>query len=147
MGVKFGSPFAPGVAGGPASAAGVLGADQGLVAATDTLVLTTASLAPGTWLVHLSAEIVNGAAALADVLINVALGTATATFGGPISADATIPAAIGQAAGLALSVIVTVTVAGTLQLRATSTQTATVKQNATAAGARAVTGYTAVKIA
>lgn len=143
----WGSPFAPSVGTVSPAQAGVLGADQGLVANTDTLVLTTASLAVGTWRVALSAEVVNGAAAVADALINIALGTATATFSGPIAADGTIPGVIGQAVGLSLECLAVVTVAGTLQLRATSTQTSTVKQNATARGALAVTGYVAQRIA
>lgn len=146
MGLQFGGTNGAAVGVVSPPLAGVLGADQALVAATDTLVLTTAALAVGTWLVHMSAEIVNGGAVASDALINVALGTATATFSGPIAADGEIPGVAGQSVGLAFSCLAIVTVAGTLQLRATSVQAATVKQNATAGGARAVTGYTAARL-
>lgn len=146
MVVRFGSPFGPAI---PAlqTASGVLGGDVGLTAATDTLVLTTASLAVGTWLVNMSAELVITGAVASDAMIYVAPGSATASFVGPIAADDELPALAGGAAALAFACIVTVTVAGTLQLRAFSTLAATAKQNGTVTGARAVTGYTAVRIA
>lgn len=169
MGVRFRSPFVPDapqvapvsattaagtVAGTGASipvmlsvASGVLGGDVALVAATDTLVLTTVALAVGTWKLAMSAELIVTGAVASDAMIWVSLGTATAVFAGPIAADGELPALAGGSLGLAFCSLVMVTVGGTLQLRAFSVLAGTVKALATAAGARAVTGYTAVKIA
>lgn len=146
MGLRFGSPIVPTFL-PPGSAIGaVLGGDVGLVAATDTLILTSPSLAVGLWLLHLQAEYIVTGAVASDCILYAALGSAVGTFAGPIAADTELPAIATGAAGLALATILTVTTAGTIQLRGQSTLAGTVKALATTAGARAVTGLTAVRI-
>ena len=144
--VRFGGPFGPAI---PALQvqAGVLGSDQAISATTDTLILTTASLAVGTWAIDMQAELTVTGATASDAMIYAATGSATAAFTGPIAADGELPAIAGGSLGLSLACIATVTVAGTLQLRAYATQAGTAKQYGTVTGSRAVTGYRALRIA
>lgn len=127
--------------------AAVPAADVGLVAATDTLLATSPSLAVGTWLVSASAEYVLTGAVASDASLWLLAGTATCTFAGPQSADGELGALASGTLGLALSCLVSVTVAGTVQLRGRSVLAATAKKLDTGGVGLAVTGLTAVKIA
>ena len=128
------------------NASGTLGADVALTAATLTTVLTTASLAVGTWLLSASAEIVNGGATAGDAALILNLGTAVGTINGVRGSDGELPALAGGGVALACTTIISVTTAGTVIVDAYSSVAGTVKSLGTAAGGY-VTGYTAVKIA
>ena len=136
-----GLPAAPGAT----NAAGVLGADVVLVATADTLILTTASLAVGTWLVEFQVQMKTLSTG-ADAGVKVALGTATATFTGPVAVSAVPDTNSPNICALWLRFIATVTVAGTLQMRVMSTAADTVRQ-LSGQYASAATGYTAIKVA
>ena len=120
-------------------AAGTLGSNYTVTGSMATF-LTTSSLGIGTWLVAFS-----GAASIpagADLDIQLAAGTATATFAGPVSTG--VKAATDQV--LALTTVVTVTGAGTLVFQAQGSESPsilTASPNSSVAGA---TGYTALRI-
>jgi hypothetical protein len=106
----------------------------------------TLSLAIGTWLVTAGGSIQGGTAPGA-LEVELVVDTATATFSGQVAAIADI--AVGSArCGFALAAIVTVTIAGTLQVEVNN-QTGTdctllvATPNGTFPGA---TGWTALKI-
>ena len=124
---------------------GRLAANVSVAALTTTVVLTSASLATGTWLVSFSTEITNGGAAAGKADITTVLGTAVGTFYGPIMAEGELPAISGGPMGLAFTFVIVVTTAGTLQWNAYADVGCTVLQNGIN-NALPVTGYTAVKI-
>jgi hypothetical protein len=122
----------------------VLGSNVVLVATTDTLILTTASLATGVWLVTMQAELFGGA--IYTAAIELLAGTATvSSFGGVQTAEGS--EAAGQEFDISLTCIVTITGAGTLLMHAKSTSTPTVYAlGHSEYTTLPVTGYTAVKI-
>lgn len=99
-----------------------------------TIVLTTASLAVGKWLV--SATGFANLAASGEVDIVVAEATATATFAGGTESNPSIGA--GGLVPFALNFVATVTVAGTIKFNATSTPSG---------NSIDLLGYTALRIA
>lgn len=132
------------------SSSGVLGANVTLAQNTATTVMSTASLAVGTWLVNFGVT-VDIVAAGTEIDFYPTLGTATATFSGPVVAQAGYTTSIGAGAEptVGLSLIVTVTVAGTINLTgemvgSNTSSTVLASSNQSRAGA---TGYAAVKIA
>ena len=145
--VAFGSPLQASLAAASPPLAAVIGGDVALVAATDTLVLTTASLGVGTWALDVNAELVVTGAAASDAMVYVQAGSATCSFPGVTAADGELPALAGGSLSLTLSTLVVVTVAGTVQLRAFSTLAGTVKAASTVNGGKPVTGYSAVRVA
>lgn len=142
----FGAPFVPPPELVSPPVGGVIGGDVALVAATDTLVQTSASLAAGVWAITWDSELVVTGAAASDAMVYVQAGTAAVTFAGPVAADGELPALAGGSLSLGFDTIATITTAGTLQFRAYSTLAATVKAASTVNGGKAVTGYTAVRI-
>jgi hypothetical protein len=107
--------------------------------------LTTASLAPGTWLVTLGSQVLPGTGS-AVVEIEAVAGTATATFEGQ-TANTTSGS---EAASAPLSFIATVTVAGTLAFQAIATTTSgtpTIYAASFTNSYPRATGWTAVRIA
>lgn len=136
------NPPAPAVA--LTSDAGALAANVALVASTASVLLTTASLAPGTWLLTVAALYSSVAAGEEDE-IWVQAGTATASFSGPQDAFRTESSG-GYSNSLTFACEVTVTVAGTLQIMAESSQASTIRALGVY-GNLPATGYTAVRIA
>lgn len=124
------------------SDAGSMVSNTTLPAATITTLVTTGSLAVGTWLV--TAGVLLNAGSTSECEATLDVGTATATFAGKQSAGATTGAAV---ADLTVSCIVTVTVAGTLLWRARSVQAGTAFAASQQTALPKATGYTAVKIA
>lgn len=126
---------------------GVLAAAVNVNATTNNVnIMDTAALAIGTWLVTFNVMIYqNAGATVLDFYI--AQHTATATLVGPIAASGG-----GRSAGFTtlttLTAIITVTVAGTIQLQANN-PSATLQAVAAVSTVTAlpVTGYTALKIA
>lgn len=143
---RFGTPYAAALGAVNPPVAATIGGDVALVAATDTLVQTSAALGVGTWAVTFDSEIVVTGAAASDAMVYVQAGTAAVAFSGPIAADGELPALAGGSLSLGFDCIAVVTVAGTLQFRAFSTLAATVKAASTVNGGKAVTGYTAVRL-
>ena len=128
-----------------AVASGVIAADVPCPANATTTVLTTTALSVGTWLLTFSGNITGTVAAAADLAVGV--GTATATFAGPqMTTPYNSPAANPSPCGF--SVIVTVTAAGTLTFKCTTTalSAVTFKQYGVNDTTTPVTGYVAVKI-
>lgn len=127
------------------NSAGHIALDVGFSGTTLTTFLTTASLAAGTWLVHVGVELELTGAANVSLDIQAALGTATATFEGQPSSglfDTTTYAAVT----LSLDFIATVTVAGTLIVEVYAGAAGSVKATTVYQGYAKATGYTAVKI-
>lgn len=140
---------------GLTSASGSLSGDVTITHAATTTVLTTASLAPGTWLVTARVENALAAPSSAGIIEGeIVVGTATATITGAAAGTGDQAAAIGSGTDsipIVLTVLAVVTVAGTLVVRCHNSDAINdgtafhVTQGPSAfAGA---TGYTAVKIA
>lgn len=113
-----------------------------------TTVLTSASLAIGTWLVTFDAQCAPQGAG--SPTIQVAAGTATAAFHGPTVAQGEHDGVANNLPiNLGVTTLVTVTVAGTLlfQTRDPNAAGGSIKSVATNGGFAGATGYTAVKIA
>lgn len=127
------------------SDAGNMASNTTLPAGVTTTMVTTGSLAVGTWLVTAGTSI-NGSAGT-DVECSLDVGTATATFAGRQSSAFTIGPA-NQLCIAEVACIATVTVAGTLIWRGISNVNAsTVRASGPTNGNPKMTGYTAVKIA
>lgn len=129
------------------TATGVLAANTSTgVSANFTDIMSTATLAAGTWLIVWTVTVTPGASPF-SVSLKVAAGTATASIAGPtgtsLSASATLPYMSG-----AVAHVVTVTSQGTLKLQAASHgATAQTVLAQSQDGAQAATGYAAVRIA
>lgn len=128
-------------------AQGHLASDYTLTTSLATF-LTTASLAIGTWLVHLGG-FADQLVAANTIDIEVNAGTATATFEGQSST--TTENVGGEASSpFSLDFIATVTAAGTLVFQAiesSATNNSTIKATSGLSGFARATGYTAVRIA
>lgn len=126
------------------NASGSIASDVGFSATTLTTFLTTASLAVGTWIIHVGVNLMSSGDNEA-VDIEVANGTATATFSGQASNGIFI---LQNYSGwtLSLDFIATVTVAGTLIVECYCGGAGNVKATSYAQGYAKATGYTAVKI-
>ena len=124
-------------------------ADSAAIAAdTETTVLTTASLAVGTWDVTMGTTL-SDAAADHYCLARMVVGTATASFAG-IRSVASHTSTLGVGKGgppLHVRCIVTVTVAGTINLNVYVNISATAVAKSTPSTYPQATGYVAVKIA
>ena len=108
--------------------------------------LTTTSLAAGTWVVILSAEVYNGTNNFVE--LTTVVGTATATFDGAYSTE--VAGTGGPEVGVSFAFVANVTVAGTLafQAKASGTAGAPVIGNVTSNYSYAnTTGYVAFRIA
>ena len=143
-GLEWGSPSLP-------FNSGVLSAPVTAVANSSTTVLTTASLAIGTWLLTVNALVAYDTAATAPVVFYLVDNTATSTFSGPQRAQGPYPDTTTTPVPVSFTTLVTVTVAGTVYLdvfNIDSTHNATVAyQDNEGTPVGAVTGYTAVKVA
>ena len=127
---------------------GVLSANVSVAGGTNTLVMTTGTLAVGTWLVTWNLAIANGAAtaALASAWDVVASGTAT--LNGPTQADSELPALSGGYVELSMTTLVVVSAAATLSLYvATGNASTVIVAPYGTTPATTATGYTAVKVA
>ena len=137
--------------GGLTSVSGQLTTDMFIVSGATT-VLTTPSLATGTWLINGHVTIKNNAATTQRVPVWVDVGTATATFTGAVEGEV-FPTASGSAGdeiAVSVNALAAVTVAGTLTVKAFASGTTDIKALGVEirTGARtALSGYTAVKIA
>ena len=144
-----GLPAAPAVA--LTNASGQLATDVSVPTTTLTTVLTTASLAVGTWLINASLYAVALNATTQQVDIKASVGTATATFSGGYAMTIGFPSQLGKdfSAAMTCTFIATVTVAGTLvfQAYASDSTGATFKAATALISSPGATGYTAVKIA
>ena len=123
-------------------------AGQVALAGTATF-MTTGSLAVGTWAVEFVVAVAEGAGGVTSWgAIRVALGTATATFAGPLSAECDLSggAVPNEGATLTLRVLVTVTVAGTILCQASG---ANVNANVVQvnSGYTGASGWTAERVA
>jgi hypothetical protein len=130
------------------TASGVLGSPYTLTGSTTTF-LTTSSLATGTWLVEFSCEFDTLAAG--DAGVQIAAGTATATFAGPVSTDSYYQRGDGfdfvsgeVVAGNGFTCIASVSVAGTLVFQAKGVS-GSILSSGKVAGVNC-TGYAAEKI-
>jgi hypothetical protein len=134
-------------------ASGNIGSNVSLTSGGAT-VITTASVAVGTWRVEVGITCQNGTInGAGEYEASIAVGTATATLTGRLSASGSSPSlgnAVNQVASLSLSCIAVVTVAGTLVVTGRSSTTggtpAAVAATPTSSLAGA-TGYTAAKMA
>jgi hypothetical protein len=120
-----------------------------LPVSTTTAAFSTASLAVGTWLVDVTVLLETGTSATGNLVLTIVLGSATATLGGPITAQVE-PAIAGGAISVSVSTVAVVTVAGTLtanvvNLDAVHAGTALAKD--TSATYSQATGYTALRAA
>lgn len=107
-------------------------------------IMSTASLATGTWLITWTATI--GITLLTAMTVKMVAGTASASFSGPTGASASIAA--NSYADMTFSTIVTITSPGTLKLQAgTAGGTAGTAVNASVLAGANPTGYTAVRLA
>ncbi len=122
-----------------ATEGGVLASNTAVAAATLTTVLTTASLAVGTWLVSWTAVFGGSAEAEAKLVV----GTAAATFLGTQSAVISSNGGFETGGG---SVLVTVTTAGTLEIQAESSASGTVYATSPTYTFPGATAYTAVNL-
>jgi hypothetical protein len=131
------------------SLAGSLGADVPLVAVTETLAITTAVLAVGTWELDAQVTVDNGNAGAVPGEITVGVGTATATFQGAQSGQSVINAGVGNCSILTVGCTVVVTVAGTIQVLCTigGAANSAAKAATPQSGFPKATGYTAVRVA
>ena len=136
------------------SESGHIAADVTLTHAATVTVITTASLAVGVWLV--SAKVLGECAAVATAGIDVELtaGTATATLEGSLSGtfpDIGHVLTAAEVSEVTVTAIVTVTVAGTLTVKAHNSDAVNdgVAYHLSQGGSAfiAATGYTAIKIA
>jgi hypothetical protein len=106
-----------------------LGADVSLSPNVLTNIVSSDSLASGTWLLIASANIVNALSSNQTAAIKIATGTATASVLGG-SGEASTLASNGEVQ-LTTNAIVTITAAGTIKLQAEATNTAVVKASTT----------------
>ena len=127
---------------------GVLGADVAVAAATNTLVMTSGTLAIGTWLVTWNLTVKNGAATAALASAWVVIATGTATLNGPSQADSEMPAVSTGYVALSFTTLVVVTAAATLSLYVATANASTVSVlGYGTTPATTATGYTAIKVA
>jgi hypothetical protein len=98
--------------------AGTLGSNVALTIAVLTTILTSASLAIGTWLVTFNISAESATVTSAELEIKVAAGTATCTFAGASAASTYLFTTSAPYVAIGLSCLVTVTVAGTLLFQA-----------------------------
>lgn len=129
------------------SVSGAIGANVNLPVTVVTTVLTTASLGVGTWIVDAGASVLQGATP-GMIEGRIDIGTATATLVG-FPGDQAGPGANGQVLNLAMSALVTVTVAGTFVLNVYNASGATAATALLSTQNRGwpATGYRAVRIA
>jgi hypothetical protein len=128
-------------------ASGAIASDVALPSLALTSVFSTSSLATGTWLV-LASVLIQDFSDAAEVDIELVVGTATATLAGVTAQSAPVSAGGANCAPATLSAIATVTVAGTLTVKAYNGESNTVTaRHATPEGYAGCTGYVAVKIA
>jgi hypothetical protein len=98
--------------------AGALGSNVVPTANVLTTILTSASLAIGTWLVTFNVSAASGTVTNAELEIKVAAGTATCTFAGASAASMYLYTTYAPYGAIGVSCLVTVTVAGTLLFQA-----------------------------
>ena len=125
---------------------GSLGSNTSLGVNTNTVVLQTASLAVGTWLIVMGLVCVAGSAGAIEAWADTA-GTATATISGKTAGGADVPASSSMAE-ISLNFLATVTSAGTLRLiaRGTSGTSSTVLAATRVNGLSPSTAWSALKI-
>ena len=129
------------------TSAAPLAVDVALAAATQAVVLTTGSLAAGTWALWWGVTVENGGATAGTLEAAVIAGTATASaFDGAASGETELPAITGGSAALSGAVIVVVTAAGTFTLVATSSVAATAKASTPTSAHAAATGLVAQRV-
>jgi hypothetical protein len=138
-----GLPAAPSTA--LTSAAGALGSNVSAVSGVKTLVMDTASLAAGTWLVMFGLTLSLGSTVGAASAIMEA-DSATATLAGQLSAQVTLGTSNNELF-MSVQAIVTVTGPGTVKISVQATNTGTVLASTGNASFANASGYTAVKIA
>lgn len=129
----------------PTVLTGTLPADVTLVGATDTTIMTTSSLAVGTWNLAVQADFLTTAGGGPDA-IKAILGTATATFSGPQTNDIYGPGGASMNLMANLNLVVVVTVAGTIKINAQSLNGDTVKRLGGIYTTLVGTGWTATKV-
>jgi hypothetical protein len=122
---------------------GVLSSNVVLPASTYTQIITP-SLAVGTWLVMVSAEIANSGGTAGDVVLYLYCPYSLGTVLGPQANDGMLPAS--AQIGLAFSTIIRLMVPGVVYISAYPTVAAIAKAFDSATSGYPVTGYTAVKI-
>jgi len=126
------------------SVSGTLASNVTLTAGASTLVLTTATLGIGTWLVNAGAS-VSLAGGADPVSLTLAFGTAAGSFNGPVS-DEGYGSTVSFILGLDVCVVATITTAGTLTMSCQCAKGQTVEAN-DSLYSKAATGYVAVRIA
>jgi hypothetical protein len=127
---------------------GVLGSDVACATGTTTTVMTTTSLATGTWLFQCQIYLdVNPSAG--DVFdLFVVAGSATVAFTGPTGTGMQMSGSVNPRGSLHIQTIVTVTTEGTLLIRARmNLYTATAKVASISLATAGISGWTALKIA
>jgi hypothetical protein len=129
------------------SHAGNIGSNVPLGTNTLTEIFATASLAIGTWQVHMHA-VVECQDDQSAAAILAAEGTATATFTGVLASEGFSSGADGEVA-MSISFLAVVTVAGTLKLSGVQTGAdgGNAQYDGSVSGYGGATGYTAIKIA
>ena len=125
-----------------------------LPAATTTPVFSTASLAVGTWFVMAAVNVSVNEAATAGVDLELVVGTATATLAGKTAAGSVNANDLVAGSGLdfegVMFAVVTVTVAGTLSVKAVNNDSINAStaeyQSQGGAAISGATGYTAINV-
>lgn len=124
-----------------------LAADVALTAATQAVLITTASLAVGIWNVLWEATVENGGATAGTIEVAVVEGTGvTNGWYGAASGQAELPALTGGAASVGGGVTINVTTAGTFELVVTSSVAATAKALTPTTAYQAASGIACLRV-